>query len=95
MWEMVRWLVFVGLKGAGKTTTIRIAVGVSLPTSGAVIVDGHDITAEKPEVSRGTGRVLKVKTGLQRCFQILICRVSPIANLVTTKFLHHTNYQNW
>jgi ABC-2 type transport system ATP-binding protein len=43
---------FVGLNGAGKTTTIRIAVGVSLPTSGTVVIDGHDITKEKPEASK-------------------------------------------
>jgi len=48
---------FVGLNGAGKTTTIRIAVGVSLPTSGTVIIDGHDITREKPEASNSIGWV--------------------------------------
>jgi ABC-2 type transport system ATP-binding protein len=46
---------FVGLNGAGKTTTIRIAVGVSLPTSGTVVIDGHDITREKPEASKSIG----------------------------------------
>ncbi len=51
---------FVGLNGAGKTTTIRIAVGVSLPTSGTVIVDGHDITAEKPEASKTIGWVPEI-----------------------------------
>ena len=48
---------FVGLNGAGKTTTIRIAVGVSLPTSGTVVIDGHDITREKPEASKSIGWV--------------------------------------
>jgi ABC-2 type transport system ATP-binding protein len=48
---------FVGLNGAGKTTTIRIAVGVSLPTSGTVLIDGHDITQEKPEASKSIGWV--------------------------------------
>jgi len=48
---------FVGLNGAGKTTMIRIAVGVSLPTSGTVVIDGHDITREKPEASKSIGWV--------------------------------------
>ncbi len=51
---------FVGLNGAGKTTTIRIAVGVSLPTAGTVVVDGHDITVEKPEASRSIGWVPEI-----------------------------------
>jgi ABC-2 type transport system ATP-binding protein len=51
---------FVGLNGAGKTTTIRIAVGVSLPTSGTVVIDGHDITREKPEASKSIGWVPEV-----------------------------------
>jgi ABC-2 type transport system ATP-binding protein len=48
---------FVGLNGAGKTTTIRIAVGVTLPTSGTAVIDGHDITLEKPEASQSLGWV--------------------------------------
>ncbi|TMI52412.1 ABC transporter ATP-binding protein [Candidatus Bathyarchaeota archaeon] len=51
---------FVGLNGAGKTTTIRIAVGVSLPTSGTVVIDGRDITREKPEASKSIGWVPEI-----------------------------------
>lgn len=48
---------FVGLNGAGKTTTIRIGSGVSLPSSGTVLVEGHDIVREKPEASKHIGWV--------------------------------------
>ncbi len=48
---------FVGLNGAGKTTTIRIASGVALPTSGRVMIDGHDIVTEKIEASKRIGWV--------------------------------------
>jgi ABC-2 type transport system ATP-binding protein len=48
---------FVGLNGAGKTTTISISVGVALPSSGTVIVDGHDIVREKAEASKTIGWV--------------------------------------
>lgn len=48
---------FVGLNGAGKTTSIRIASGVSLPTSGTVLMDGHDIMTDKVAASKTVGWV--------------------------------------
>lgn len=48
---------FVGLNGAGKTTTIRIGCGVTLPSSGSVVVDGHDIVKEKSQASKHIGWV--------------------------------------
>src|SRR4028119_1359402 len=37
---------FLGPNGAGKTTTIRIVAGLSLPTSGTVVVNGIDVLAD-------------------------------------------------
>lgn len=48
---------FVGLNGAGKSTTIRISAGVTLPTSGDVYIDGKSITREKTGASKHVGWV--------------------------------------
>ena len=47
----------VGLNGAGKTSAIRIASGVTLPSGGTVRVDGHDIVGEKRLASARLGWV--------------------------------------
>jgi ABC-2 type transport system ATP-binding protein len=47
----------VGRNGAGKTTAIRIGVGVALPGSGRVWVDGHSLDREKVVASRLLGWV--------------------------------------
>jgi len=47
----------VGLNGAGKTTAMRLACGISRPTAGTVSVDGHDIRREKVRASARLGWV--------------------------------------
>ncbi len=37
---------FVGSNGAGKSTTIKIAVGLLKPNSGTIYIDGCDVTAD-------------------------------------------------
>jgi ABC-2 type transport system ATP-binding protein len=48
---------FLGPNGAGKTTTIRVLAGLSLPTSGEVLIDGIDVIADPVRAKANTGYV--------------------------------------
>jgi len=48
---------FVGRSGAGKSTLVDILIGLHLPSSGAVLVDGRDIAADVGGWQRNIGYV--------------------------------------
>jgi branched-chain amino acid transport system ATP-binding protein len=52
----------IGPNGAGKTTLISLLTGVSLPTSGSILLDGEDIT--------NLSTYKRVRLGIVRTFQI-------------------------
>ncbi len=46
---------FLGPNGAGKSTTMKMITGFLEPTSGTVIVNGHDVTSDPIEVKSSIG----------------------------------------
>ncbi|KAK5577017.1 hypothetical protein RB653_001954 [Dictyostelium firmibasis] len=43
----------LGLNGAGKTTTVNMLAGDILPTSGEIIINGHDLITDRAQALRG------------------------------------------
>jgi ABC-2 type transport system ATP-binding protein len=46
---------FLGLNGAGKSTTLKVLGCVLLPTSGRVLIDGYDVTRDPHEIRKRIG----------------------------------------
>lgn len=46
---------FLGANGAGKTTAMRMLIGLLVPTSGSATVAGYDITTQAEQVRRRIG----------------------------------------
>lgn len=80
----------IGPNGAGKTTCFNLLTKFLQPTSGAIMFDGHDITARKPaEIAR---------LGLVRSFQIsaVFGHMSTVENVrIALQRERGTNFDFW
>ncbi|MBI3913598.1 MAG: ABC transporter ATP-binding protein [Chloroflexi bacterium] len=56
--ERGEFVSFLGPSGCGKTTTLRMIAGFELPTSGAIVINGDDVTYKPPQ-KRNTGMVFQ------------------------------------
>lgn len=48
---------FLGVNGAGKTTTMRMIAGVLMPTSGRILLGGHDLAQDPVKAKAITGYI--------------------------------------
>jgi branched-chain amino acid transport system ATP-binding protein len=66
----------IGPNGAGKTTVFNLVSGTLTPTSGRLILFGHDVTRERPHA--------RARRGLARTFQIttLFPRLTILDNVL-------------
>ena len=56
--ERGEFVSFLGPSGCGKTTTLRMVAGFETPTSGAIRIDGRDVTGLRPN-QRNVGMVFQ------------------------------------
>jgi putative spermidine/putrescine transport system ATP-binding protein len=56
--EAGEFVSFLGPSGCGKTTTLRMIAGFERPTAGQILIDGVDVTAQRPN-QRNIGMVFQ------------------------------------
>lgn len=72
---------FLGPNGAGKTTTVRMLTTMELPTSGSIVVNGHDTRHDYIEARRSIG-VIQQQNSLDKDIS------------VRENIMHHALMQN-
>jgi ABC-type branched-subunit amino acid transport system ATPase component len=79
----------IGPNGAGKTTLINLITGMLPPDSGAIVLDGEDVTSLRPDA--------RVRRGLARTFQInaLFPRLTALESVTLAVLEREGHAHNW
>jgi putative spermidine/putrescine transport system ATP-binding protein len=56
--EKGEFVSLLGPSGCGKTTVLRMVAGFEIPSAGAIVIDGHDVTGKRPS-QRNIGMVFQ------------------------------------
>ena len=79
------WLSIMGPSGSGKTTMINLIGCMDSPSSGSVILDGHDISRES---AAGLTRIRRDKIGLIFQQFHLISYLTAVENIMVAQYYH-------
>lgn len=79
------WLSIMGPSGSGKTTMINIIGCMDTPSSGSVILDGHDISREN---AKSLTRIRRDKIGLIFQQFHLIGYLTAVENIMVAQYYH-------
>lgn len=60
--EEGEFFVILGPSGTGKSTLLKLIVGIEQPTSGQVLIDGKDVTAMPPNRRKSCNGVSELRS---------------------------------
>ncbi|CAB1076907.1 Phosphonate ABC transporter ATP-binding protein (TC 3.A.1.9.1) [Olavius algarvensis Delta 1 endosymbiont] len=83
------FLVILGPSGAGKSTLMRCVNRLVGPTSGSIIVDGHEVTNHRREL-----RTVRRKVGMVFQQFNLVKRLSVLMNVLSGRLAYHTFWRS-
>lgn len=88
--ELGRSVAIVGRSGSGKSTLLHLAAGIDTPTSGKVIVDGHDLAMLS---DRSRSLLRRGRVGLVFQFFYLLSHLSVIDNVTLPSLIAGSDLQ--
>lgn len=85
---------FLGINGAGKSTTINIMCGQLTKDSGSVVIDKHDLDEDMDYIKRELGVVFSHLFWIRLFLSMIIWKVEPLYMALLEWHLR-TGLRNW